>query len=335
MNRICRKNQKLLSAYVDGMLSEKAKKYFTGHLDSCPECRQALKELELLRELLREFPEKHPGPGFETAILSRVREKPEVAASRSWSRRVSYGLAGLALLLIVTLYLQKPVLPPQLEIARTPAPEGLIVEGKKTEFPLKQKPPVSAEQKIVSKPNVLADKDAEKPLVPLAAAPETQKQTSMPKPSVTEEKLKSEIPAAPQVAGSLAPPAEYAAISKKETGESAVTIRKAAAISADKESQFLVIRNKTDWEKAWNSQNTSQNLSLPLPEVDFKKQMVVALPTNQAGREYKIVKTEEKPDRIIVQYRATLPRQDEVRIIPPYQIEVVNTRPSVELQKLY
>ncbi len=332
MNRICRKNQKLFSAYIDGMLPERAKKSFAGHLDSCPECRKALQELELLRELLREFPEKHPGPGFETAILSRVREKPEVTALRGWSRRVSYGLAGLALLLIVTLYLQKPVLPPQSEIVRTPAPGGLVAEKKKAEPVSRENPPAPAEQNIVSKPDALMDKDAEKPSASSAVVSERQVQA--PAPSLAEgRKVKLGSLPAPQAAGSLAG-AGYAAVPEKEIGRAAVALQKTTEISADKESRFLVIRNKTDWEKAWNFQNTSQNLSLPLPEVDFKKQMVVVLPTNQAGRDYKIVKTEEKPDRIIVQYRATLPRQDEVGIIPPYQLEVVNTRPSVELQKL-
>jgi len=317
MNRICRKNRKLFSAYVDGMLPEKAKKSFAGHLDSCPECRKALKELELLRELLREFPEKHPGPGFETAILSRVREKPGVIALRSWPRRASYGLAGLALLLIVTIYLQKPVLPPQLEITRTPAPERLVVEKKKAEPVSEQKSPASTKRKVVSGTDALANKDAEKPSAP----------------SLVEGKLKSEMLPVPQVADSLNS-AGYASAPEKEAGKHAVAFRKTAEISTDKESRLLVIRNKTDWENAWNFQNTSQNLSLPVPEVDFKKQMVVALPTNQAGVEYKIVKTEEKPDRIIVQYRATLPVKNESGIIPPYQIEVVNTRPSVELQKL-
>ncbi|MFH2069103.1 MAG: zf-HC2 domain-containing protein [Candidatus Omnitrophota bacterium] len=330
MNRICRKNQELLSAYVDGMLSEKVKKYFTGHLDSCPECQKALQELELLRKLLREFPEKHPGPGFETAILSRVREKSEVTSLRSWLRRVSYGLAGLALLLIVTIYLQKPVLPPQLEITRTPPSGGLTAERKKTDS-ISRQAPSPAEQSIMFKPDALPDKDEEKPAAPSAVVSERQVQA--PAPSLTEEKLKSEIPGVPRAGDSLAG-SEYAAVPEKETGMTAVALKKAVGISAGKESQFLVIRNKTDWEKAWNFQNTSQNLSLPLPEVDFKKQMVVAIPTNQAGVEYKIVKTEEKPDRIIVQYRITLPGQGEAEIIPPYQLEVVNTRPSVELQKL-
>ena len=333
MNRICRKNQKLLSACVDGMLPERAKKSFDGHLNSCPECRKALQELELLRELLREFPEKHPGLGFETAILSRVREKPEVTTLRSWSRRASYGLAGLALLLIVTLYLQKPVLPPQLDIVRTPVPVQPVVERKKTEFASEQKSLAPAEQKVVSKLDALADKDAENPAALSVTASERREQVPAPEPSAAGGKVKSETLSVPQAAGSIAS-AEYAAVPEKEIGKHAVALRKTAEISADKESRLLVIRNKMDWEKTWNSQNTSQNLSLPLPEVDFKKQMVVALPTNQAGREYKIVKTEEKPDRIIVQYRVTLPRQDEVVIIPPYQLEVVNTRPSVELQKL-
>lgn len=330
MNRICRKNQKLLSAYVDGMLPEKSQKTFAGHLDSCPECRKALQELELLRELLREFPEKHPGPGFETAILSRVKEKPEVIALRSWPRRASYGLVGLALLLIVTLYLQKPVLPPQLDIVRTPAPGHLVAERKKAEPVSKQSIPMPAKEKVVSGSDALADKGTEKPLAPSVAVPEMRNQAAAPASSLAEEKLKSEALPVPRTAGSLA-----ATVPEKEIAKAAAPVlRKIAEISADQEPQLLVIRNKTEWEKVWNSQNTSQNLSLPLPEVDFKKQMVVALPTNQAGRAYKIVKTEEKPDRIIVQYRATLPKQDKVGIIPPYQLEVVNTRPSVKPQKL-
>ncbi len=299
MNRICRKNQKLLSAYVDGMLSEKAKKSFAAHLDFCTECRKALRETELLRELLREFPEKDPGLGFETAILSRVREKKtEAVVLRGWSRRVSYGLAGLALLLIVAIYLQRPVLPPQLEVVRSPAPEGPVTEKKKAVSVAKQK-------------------------------------TRAPQPSSVEEKLKSEPRAVPQVGASMSG-LEYAAVPEKEAGKAAApaALRKAAEISADNESRLLVIRNRTDWENTWSVQNTRQNLSLPLPEVDFTKQMVVALPTNQAGRAYKIVKTEEKPDRIIVQYRAAAPEKDETGILPPYQIEVVNTKPSVELQKL-
>jgi len=334
MNRMCRKNQKLLSAYVDGMLPDKAKKSLAVHLDSCPECRKALQELELLRGLLREFPEKRPGPGFETAILIRVREKSAVTALRSWSRRASYGLAGLALLLIVTLYFQKPVLPPQVDIVRTPAPGGLVSEGKKTKLVPKQKSLVPIEHKVVSKPDILADKDAEKLSAPSVAVSEKQVQTPALAPSLAEGKVKSGALPVSRSADSLTS-TEYAVVSKKSSaGSSAVALQARAKISAEKESQFFVIRNKTEWEQAWNLQNTSQNLSLPLPEVDFQKQMVVALPTNQAGREYKIVKTEEKSDRIIVQYRATLPEKDEVGISPPYQIEVVNIRPRVEPQKL-
>ena len=300
MKRICRKSQKLLSAYVDGMLSEKAKKSFAVHLDSCPECRKALQEMELLCKLLREFPEKDPGLGFETAILSRVREKKtEVVALRSWSRRVSCGLAGLALLLIVTIYLQKPVFPPQPEVVQSPAPEGLVAEKKKAVSVADQKTPA-------------------------------------PEPSSVEAKVTTEMPTAVSRSVGSAVREEYAAVPEKEAGKAAapVALRKSAEISTDSASQLLVIRDKTDWARTWNVQNTSQNLSLPLPEVDFTKQMVVALPTHQAGRAYKIVKTEEKPDRIIVQYRAASPKKDETGILPPYQIEVVNTKPSVELQKL-
>lgn len=331
MNIICRKNQKLLSAFVDEMLPEKAKKAFTSHLESCPECRKALQEMELLRELLREFPEKHPGLGFETAILSRVREKSEINSLRNWSRRVSYGLAGLVLLLIVTLYIQKPVLPPKLDVVRMPSPNGSVVTEKKAELVPEEKPRSPVRQNALSGPGLPVGKDAERASALPTVVPESQSRTSA--SSSTEEKLKAgTTQPAPQAAASLITK-EYKAVSEKEIGEQGL-LQKTGGISGDKESPLLVIRNKADWEKAWNFQNTIQNLSLPLPEVDFKKQMVVVLPTNQAGREYKIVKTEEKPDRIIVQYRVTTPKQTADVIVAPYQIEVVNTRDSVELRKL-
>ncbi|MFA7328675.1 MAG: hypothetical protein WC081_04120, partial [Candidatus Ratteibacteria bacterium] len=302
------------------------------HLDSCPECRKALQEMEFLRGLLREFPEKHPGLGFETAILSRVREKPKVIALRSWSRRASYSLAGLALLLMIVLYLQKPVFPPQLEVISKPIPGHLVAERNKTEPVFGQKSLALTRQKVVLGSDALMDKDAKKPLGRLAAVSRGQLQE--PAPSLTEGKIKPVTSPVSKVADSYSRNEYAAVLEKEEAGKAAVALRKIDEVSVGEESRVLVIHNKTDWENAWNLQNTSQKLSLPLPEVDFQKQMVIALPTNQAGREYKIVKTEEKPDRIVVRYRVTLPRQDEFGIVPPYQIEVVNTRPSVELQKL-
>ena len=236
--------------------------------------------------------------------------------------------------------------------SQAPAPGEITIKKERIESISGQKSPAPAKQEIVSEPGLLAERDAN--TRPASSAAISEKPLTAPAPSFAEGKLKAGALPVPRIDDSLSG-ASYAVVPEKETGRAAATLRKTAEISADKKSGFLVIRNKTEWEKAWNSQNTSQNLSLPLPEVDFKKQMVVALPTNQAGDEYKIVKTEEKPDRIIVQYRTTRPAvdrllssgaqpedgnasnlsvQEKVRTIPPYQLEIVNIRPNVELQKL-
>jgi len=97
--------------------------------------------------------------------------------------------------------------------------------------------------------------------------------------------------------------------------------------------KMLVIREKGAWENVWLTQNRVQNTNQPLPPVDFKNQMAIAVPTSGNGTEYQVVRTEEKPDRIIVLYREnTAPRRREP--LPPYQFNVVNSKPRVEFQRV-
>ena len=116
-----------------------------------------------------------------------------------------------------------------------------------------------------------------------------------------------------------------AAVMKSSAGE---TMRLGCARPM---SDAIVIRNADEWKKIWYKQNTAQNLSLPLPEVDFKQKMVVAIPSRIEGKEYAVVNTIEDKDKIVVEYKE-LPLQKLAP--PPYQLNVVNQKPAVELQKV-
>lgn len=93
----------------------------------------------------------------------------------------------------------------------------------------------------------------------------------------------------------------------------------------------LVISNRKDFTMLWNLQNASGGLTCKLPDIDFNRQMVVAIPSNAGKTGYYIVDTVEKEDGIVVQYRE-MPIRDPSPT--PYQIRVVNRKPGVELQKV-
>ena len=92
----------------------------------------------------------------------------------------------------------------------------------------------------------------------------------------------------------------------------------------------MVVRSEREWTNVWNTQNSVQNLSAPLPKVDFKTQMVIVLPTVQNENTYRIVKTEERKDTVVVRYREEPLKKGEAVEPAPYQLGIVNNRPHVE-----
>ncbi len=391
------------SAYLDGRLAGAGREGFEAHLAGCAECGRRLKELETLRSLLKDLPEVDPGPGFERAILERARERGRRYAFAAWYRRTAYGLAGLGLILIVAIYLQRPA--PLMETdhermlevqpSESPAPVAppLSDGGARTGFAAKPKP---AEPDLESKSDLPAvgRKEIEpgkmmeaveesaggraagltKAEVPDRPAERALPAPAAPSPVLSNETAQSALEArgtggpvmAPRASSSrsVGPAAGAAGGGADESGRAkssgaaremevialeganrtdtlaapsgADTGLKLARSRAAAAPANLLIRNSRDWSRLWQTQNTVQNLSLPLPPVDFKKQMVVAVPTRQENRAYQVLRSEEKADRVIIYYRDVTTEKcdkDEAPPEPPYQVQVVNVRSRVEFQK--
>jgi len=91
-----------LSAYVDNMLSERARRRLEAHLDSCQACRQELAELRATVEALGSLPMAEVPRSFALAAVPVAEVRP-----RPTSRRLEFGLrlatatAAFALALVV------------------------------------------------------------------------------------------------------------------------------------------------------------------------------------------------------------------------------------------
>ena len=76
-----------LSAYVDDMLSERARRRLEAHLDSCEACRQELAELRVTVEALGSLPMAEAPRSFTLAAAPVAEVRPRPAA-----RRLEFGL---------------------------------------------------------------------------------------------------------------------------------------------------------------------------------------------------------------------------------------------------
>jgi hypothetical protein len=86
-------------AYVLGALDDAERAAFVDHLRSCPECRQAVAEIEDLPGLLALVPKEgpvDPPPTVLAHLLDEVRQEEWAERSRARRRRAWRGGAGLA-----------------------------------------------------------------------------------------------------------------------------------------------------------------------------------------------------------------------------------------------
>ena len=343
----CHKNKKLLSAYLDRMLDKQNEEKVKKHLDSCTECRKIIGEMETVRGLLGRLEKVEPERNFETQILSRIEEKkPKVFSIIPFPKYLSYGISGVIVLLVVFSLFKKPVTQTEFQIAKAPEP---IHETKK-EVPAEVPFPTSSFPKTresiptpLSSPLEGEDSgegedyktDAEEPITLEDRKNEVIDKVELDLSKPASEKSISEEKQIMAKKTSPVPPAEYV---PAETGSGNLKGKASLGYSTVASSRIhpasppnIIIRNNKDWGKVWNVQNTVQNLSLPVPKVDFKNQMVIAVPSRKENIQYEIIKTEEQKDKIIVQYKES---KDKIIAPPPYQIKIVNSKPEVEFQKI-
>ncbi len=91
-----------LSAYVDDMLSERARRRLEAHLDSCQACRQELAELRVTVEALGSVPMAEVPRSFTLAAAPVAEVRPRPAARRlEFGLRLATATAAFALALVV------------------------------------------------------------------------------------------------------------------------------------------------------------------------------------------------------------------------------------------
>ena len=71
----CRDCQKNLAVFWDGELPQEDARAMADHLDSCPSCRNKLKELENLKNTLVSMPTPDSPDGMEFRIMARASEE--------------------------------------------------------------------------------------------------------------------------------------------------------------------------------------------------------------------------------------------------------------------
>lgn len=116
MSRDCKKIQNDLTAYLDGELAGKQSLFVSGHLTTCPSCRQ---ELETLREslaLVLEWKDIEPSADFDRVFWKKVAGYEEQQSRKPgifslvWSLLTANYIAtpvALALLLLITFFQSK------------------------------------------------------------------------------------------------------------------------------------------------------------------------------------------------------------------------------------
>ena len=108
----CSAARQLISDFVDAELSLGEEKALRGHLETCAECQQLLRDFQKIAREARELPSLMPSPSAWQKIAAGVRSaQPEEAASeekkRAWfpafwlSPGLRYAFAGLLALVII------------------------------------------------------------------------------------------------------------------------------------------------------------------------------------------------------------------------------------------
>jgi hypothetical protein len=96
------KNRELLSAYLDGELSEPEKKKVEELLKSSLELRKNLEDLNVVKQLTQSAKRIPESPFFETRLMAAIEgEKPDTRKFAKWIPVVSLGLVTILIMLVL------------------------------------------------------------------------------------------------------------------------------------------------------------------------------------------------------------------------------------------
>ena len=97
----CDRYMELLSARLDGVLTEAEERELEEHLAACPDCRAAGAQLAALQEAFPELEEVPVPEGFTQSVMERIRESNPQKVIPLFKRPQVRALAGLAACLVV------------------------------------------------------------------------------------------------------------------------------------------------------------------------------------------------------------------------------------------
>lgn len=111
----CEKVQRMISLWLDGMLSEKEEQEMMAHLQNCERCKQVWDKWQKIRAMLRSYPSITLSPEFDRKILSRLktRKVPAPPIPSHWLTNPAFRIASSAIggLVVMALTLLMLMLP--------------------------------------------------------------------------------------------------------------------------------------------------------------------------------------------------------------------------------
>ncbi|MCM8769568.1 MAG: hypothetical protein NC911_07885, partial [Candidatus Omnitrophica bacterium] len=300
--KFCRDFDRLLVQLPE--LDEKTNRKWRQHLQVCPECQKKSQAWEKIHSWLKEYGQVTAQEYPEAEILARVLSKP------SFLLRPRLLLLAVSLAAAIILLVFLPRLPSSKDTSLVRWPEEI------EEKPEEISPSPHKREKLPVAENLIAEKnkDRQKEKPQEASGEASGKELS--------DKAKVERTETLPVTALGRKTAKEEALAGSGQGglgeEKALRAMKISSPSLDslrppkekEEESFtrefppphLIIREKAELEKLWQVQNQRQNLALPLPPVDFSKQMVLALARTRGNKQYQIVGVEEKKETLVVNY---------------------------------
>lgn len=144
---MCNDVEKLLPAYLEGLLSGEEENGIVKHVASCPRCSRSLSDLKRAEQLVRGLEEMEPPPFFEQKIMSRVREeasrKQGILHRLFFPLRIKLPIQALATIFLAVLafHIYQAGDPEMKQMTPLPAPPAGSEKGSFT-----AEPPKSAKQ---------------------------------------------------------------------------------------------------------------------------------------------------------------------------------------------
>lgn len=105
----CNKYFELISARLDGELTQSEKAALTAHLQECPACRAIAKDMEGLHSALTQTGEVDAPPALSQTVMRKIKAE-RLASRRRLIRRIS-GLAACLVLCVGAWHLTRPETP--------------------------------------------------------------------------------------------------------------------------------------------------------------------------------------------------------------------------------